>query len=306
MAAPLLSRKTAIKIKVESTKGTEISGDTDILVSDIEMNPESDYTRRNGAGLYLGNNVAGVVDGRIGKCTFTMELMAYTGHALNPGLAILLQACGMAQATQVYTIHSTFTNQVCISIDYFQDGLEKTLFGAMGNVTFEGEAGKRILCKFEFTGLYKAIADTALPSFAPATQKPMLMQSGAFTMNSAAKNISRFSLNLGNVVSMRADPSKAGGLISAIITDYDPELSVDPEADNVATYAFEALWQAGTEHAISLAVSDGIDKATFTLPKVQAKSLPHTDRDGILVHDWKGQCNHSSGNDAVSMAVATV
>jgi hypothetical protein len=130
MAAPLLSRKTAILVKLETTKGSEVGGDTAILVSDFTMNPESEYARRNGTGLYLGNNFPGVVEGRLGKCSFTMELMSATSTTLNAGLAILFQACGLKQTTQVYQVHSTFTDQSCISIDYFQDGLEKTLYGA--------------------------------------------------------------------------------------------------------------------------------------------------------------------------------
>jgi hypothetical protein len=115
---------------------------------------------------------------------------------------------------------------------------------------------------------------------------------------------------MGNVVAMRADPSKAGGYIHAIITDYDPELSIDPEAESdlndIPTSAWESLWQAGTEQAVVLVAADATNKATFTMPKVQCKSLTTTDRGGILVYDWKGQCNHSSGNDAVAIAIAAV
>jgi hypothetical protein len=309
--APLLTRKIAAQVKIETTKGTaETTGFTDIYVYDIEMNPDAEFQKRNGVGLYLGNSIPGFVEGGLGKCTFGMEVMGYTSHALNPGMAILWQACGLAQATQVYTIHSTFANQKTVTIKYYQDGLCKTLYGAMGNVTFEGTGGKRIFCTFEFSGLYVSVEETALPAFAPATQKPMMFQSGSFTIGAAAKYISRFTLNLQNVVSMRHNPAKWGGVECAIITDYDPEIGVDPEAesdlDGVPTSAFEALWRAGTESAVSFYGSDGTDKVTFTLPKVQYKDIPTGDREGILIYDLKGQCNHSSGNDSVSIAVATL
>lgn len=309
--APLLSRKVQLKIKAESTKGTEITGDTDILVADPVLDNDGEFVKRNGVGLYRGSQFPGIVQGKTGRCTFSMDFMATTGHAINPGLAILLPACGLALDTATYKTHSTIANDTTVSIDMFQDGLEKTLFGSAGNVTLAGESGKRLICSFDFLGKYKAIAETTFPAtFTPASQKPMLIESGTFTMGGQSKLISRFSLNLGNIVGFRQDPAGYGGIAHALVTDYDPEISIDPEAesdlDGVPTSAFESLWRAGTEAAVVLVASDGTDKVTITLPKVQCKSLKTADRNGILVYDWVGQCNHSSGNDAVQIIVAAM
>lgn len=311
MAAPILARLEAIQVKLEAAKGTaETTGFTDILVYDMKMTPTSGYDRRGGAGACLGNNTPGVVTDRTGTSSFSMELSTTGSAGLNAGLAILFQACGLAQTSEVYQVHSTFANQKTITIKYFQGGLLRVLYGAMGNVTISGEQGKRVMCAFDFSGIYTIATDVALPAFAPTSRQPMKFGSvdgthvAAFTLNSAAKNISKFQLNLQNEVGFRSSPAGVGGIGSAIIGHYDPQLTIDPEADAVATYAFESLWLAGTEHAVSILLSDGTDKVTFTLPKVQAKSVPMGVRENILVYEWVGQCNHSSGNDSVAITVA--
>jgi hypothetical protein len=311
MTAPLLSRKSAICVKVEGAKGEpEIASLIDLYASDVKMICDASFEPRDGAGTELGNTTPGIVTQGIGRCTFQTELMAYTGHALNPGLAALLQACALAQSSQTYQVHSTFANQKTVTIEYYQDGLKKVLFGAMGKPVFNGTAGKRIIISFEFLGLYSVPVVAALPTFAPAVQKPMLMQSGSFTMGTVAKYISRFSFDMQNVLGWRYNPSKAGGIECAIITNFNPVFSCDPEVDadlaGVPTSNFESLWRAGTEQAVSFVASDGTDKATFVMPKVQPISVPMEDREGILVYDYKGQCNKSAGNDSFALTIATV
>jgi hypothetical protein len=102
----------------------------------------------------------------------------------------------------------------------------------------------------------------------------------------------------------RADAAVTGGVISSIITNYDPAFSFDPEADVVANYDIYGIWLAGTEAAVSLLMTDGTVNVTLACPKMQFKAIPEGDRDGIQIYDAEGQCNHDSGNDAVSLTAA--
>lgn len=304
LSAPLLTRKRVIKVILEATKGTKLAGTQALLVFDLDIKPTAPFEERKGTGLYRGHAQTGVLGERSGTCSFSAELRGTGTSGMEVGLAILLQACGLAKTAEVYQVHSTHTNDKTISIDVWEDGVKKGLAGASGNVTFEGTDGGRMMLNFEFSGVWQAPIDEALPAFSPSTTAPLLMQGGTFTLATESIMISRFSLNMGCVVVPRYDVDAVGGIAYFIITDYDgPIIGMDPEADLVAGYDYNGIWLARTEAAVSLALTDGTDTVTFTIPKVQYREIPEGDRSGIQIYDITGQCNHSSGNDAVAIAV---
>ena len=304
LSAPLLARKRIIKVKIETDKGDKVAGDQALMVFDLVINPTAPFEARNGTGLYRGGKETGVLGERSGVCSFRAEMRGTGSSGLEAGLAILLQASGFAKASEVYQVHSTHTNDKTISIDVWEDGVKKGLAGASGNVTFEGEFGKVLYLNFEFTGIWQAPIDEAMPAYAPSTTAPMKLAGGTFTLATETIKVSRFSLNMGNVVVPRADIAATGGIAYYMITDYEPELGIDPEADLIAGYDYNGLWLAGTAAAVSLSVTDGTDKVTFTIPVVQYKEIPGGEREGILTYDITGQCLHSSGNDSVKLEAA--
>jgi hypothetical protein len=302
--APLLTRKTVIKVKLEAVKGTKLTGDQAILAFDLEIKPTSPYEARKGSGLYLGHNNTGVLGERTGSCAFKTEFRANNSAGIEAGLAILFQGAGLVKSSETYAQHSSFASQNTISIDVWQDGVKFGLSGAMGTCKITGEIGKRVMCEFEFLGIWVAPVDEALPAFAPSTTIPMKLSGGVFTIGAASLQISKYELDLGNQVVMRPDPDGAAGALHFMITDYDPQISLDPEADLVATYDFNGIWLARTEAAVSLAIGDGIDDVTIATPKVQIKELALGDRDGIAMYDYVGQCNNNGATAAVTISVA--
>ncbi len=307
LSAPLLTRKRVIKVEIESTKGSRngVPSPTEVLVFDLEINPTAPFEERKGSGLYRGHKETGVLGERSGVCSFSCEMRGDGSQGLDAALAILLQACGLDQTVEVYQVHSTPANDETLSIDVWEDGVKKSLLGASGNVTFEGETGKRMMCNFEFSGVWQTPTDDSLPTYAPGTTAPMLIQGGTFTLADKSIKIGKFSLNMGNNVIPRMDVDAAGGISYFMITDYDPVLSIDPEADLVAGHDYFGDWLALIEAAVSLALTDGTDIITFTLPKVQYKEITEGDRDGIQIYDITGQCRHNADpwNDSVKIAV---
>lgn len=304
LSAPLLTRKHVIKVILEAEKGTKLAGTQALLVYGLEIRPTAPFEERKGTGLYRGHAQTGVLGARSGSCSFSVELRGTGSQGMEPGVAILLQACGLAKTVEVYQVHSTHSNDKTISIDVWEDGVKKGLRGASGNVTFEGADGGRVMLNFELSGIWQAVIDEALPAFSPSTTAAMLMQGCTFTIATEAIKISRFSLNMGCVVVPRYDVDAVGGIIYYMVTDYDgPIIGMDPEADLVAGYDYNGVWLALTEAAVSLALTDGTDTITFTIPKVQYREIPGGDRSGIKIYDITGQCNHSSGNDSVAIAV---
>lgn len=303
LSAPLLTRKKVIKVKIEAEKGTKLAGDQAILVFDLAIRPTAPFVERKGTGLYRGHSEPGVLEERSGTCSFSAELRGTAG-AMEAGIAILLQACALEKTLEVFQVHSVPATDSTISIDVWEDGVKKGLAGASGNVTFEGVAGKRMMCNFEFSGIWQATIDEALPAYAPSTDPPMRVQGGTFTLGGESIKINSFSLNMGCNVVMRGDVDGVGGIAHYMITDYDPVVSMDPEADKVAGYDYNGIWQAGTEGAISLLLTDGTTTITIAIPKFQYREIPGGDRDGIQTYEVVGQCNHDSGDDSVVITAA--
>ena len=161
------------------------------------------------------------------------------------------------------------------------------------------------MLNFDFKGICIAPTDVAMPAYAPSTRAPLRMQAGTFTLATLAIKIAKFNLKMNNVVTMRGDVTGVGGIAYYLVGDYDPQVSIDPEADLVAGYDYFGAFLAGTEAAVSLVVTDATDIVTFTIPKVQYKEIKEADRGGIQIYDLTGQCNITSAtvNDAVKFVV---
>jgi hypothetical protein len=308
MAEPLLSRKKVIQVEIESAKGTAnaVPSVTDVLVFEPDMKPTAPFQQRKGPGKYLGNSEKGIIEEKSGSFTCSAEMRGNGTNAMDTGLAVLLQACGLKNTAETYQVTSVPANHKTITIWVFEDGVKKILHGAMGNVTFEGETGKRLMCNFEFTGIWNAPTDAAIPAFAPSAEPPPILATGTFSIG-AARKVSRFSLNMNNEVVLRHDINAASGIAHAVITDFDPVVGADLEADLVATYDINGIWLAGTEAAMSVVLGTGAGKCiTFTIPKLQYREIPEGDRSGLQIYDITAQCNHSTVDDAVAIAVTTV
>lgn len=303
LSAPLLTRKRVIKVALEDPMGTKVAGTQAVFCFDLDINSTAPFNERKGTGLYRGQTEQGTLGALSGHCSFKAELRGNGSSGMDAALAILLQACGFVKSVETYTLHSTHANDKTISIDVWEDGKKKGLAGVSGNVTFEGEAGERMFCNFEFDGIWQTPIDEALPAYVPSTVLPMTLKGGTFTLATESIKISRISLTPGSVVVNRADVDASSGIAYFMITDYDPVVTMDPESDLVAGYDYHGAWLAGTEAALSYALTDGTDTITFTAPKLQYREIKEGDREGIQIYDITAQANHDSGNDAISIAV---
>ena len=302
----MLDKLKAVKVTLEDPNGTEVAATQAIYCEDVKCDSTAEYLRRNGPGKYVGNSVPGVFGAETGIFSGKTPLIGTGSSGMGLGCLILLQAAWLKKTLESYQVTSDVANWKCASIDVYEDGWLKTLWGAMFNVNLTWEQGRPegAMLEVEAQGLYKAIEDVAVPAYAPEERLPMHMT--GFTMNEVAKKIQSLSLNLNNVISPRPDPNAASAnseIAHFMVTDNDPTLGINPEAELVATYAFDALRRARTEHPIVATFGDGTDTIMITMPKVQAKVLATGERDGQLTYDYEGQCNHSTGDDAVVIAV---
>lgn len=302
LGTPLLEETRTIGVALETTKGTEVAGATAIRVFDLQgPDSEAEYEERNGTGLYVGNDIGGILGPEIGKLTFTAELRGTGSNGCETGLAALLQACGLAKASEVYCVYSAWASQKCVSIDVNDGGKLKTLYGAAGNVKIRGEAGRRVFLDFEFTGKYKAEEDVALAAYAPSTQVPMKVDEATITLAASNKFISSFELDLQNEVLPFYDTSAPGGILHFYVGNNNPYLTCDPLDPLVADWGIDALRRARTGIAGSLAFDNGTDSVTIALPVLQIATAKSVAKDKFMRRELSMQCLHSSGNDAVKI-----
>lgn len=303
----LLSQKYVVKVAVEATKGTKLAGDSAIYVEDMEINPAFEFTPRASGGKFLGVNEGDVRGLQMGGCNFTAEMKGNGSTGFDPALAILFQGCGLLQTALVYKTHSTIAAQKTISIDVWRDGKKFGLAGAMGNAIIVGVSGERVLVNFTFIGAWIAPIDDALPAFAPGTESPMRWQTGAFTIGGVPSKTANHSLDLGTIVVMRPDAGHVVGTsLHAVITNYRPIITLDPEDVLITDNDLEGNLLSGATAAISMVPQSADVKCTIALPAVQIIDLPGSERDGLAIKDYTGLCGNSSGDDAVTLTTAAV
>lgn len=284
----MLTEVGAIMVIIESPSGTEGVTNVPIYAEDLVINPTGEFIERPGRGAFHGPEFTGVIGGRHGKCTFTTELRVDGSQGMDAGLAILLQACNYLQTLEVYTI-AKITTQKTITIEVWEAGVLKVLYGAAGTFTMEYEEGKRVLFKFDFDGLYKAEADESVPAYVP-TGTVMMSGGGSFTVLTETHMISKFTFDAGNIVVPRYDITGAGGILHYLTTYAKPTASWDPESDLVATDDMHADWLAGVTGTLALVVGNGTDKLTLDCGMVQYMAIPEGARNNLRIHEVNVQC----------------
>jgi len=299
----LLTRRNIIKLKAETTKGTAIETDTYVLGFDAQMRPAGDFVQRQPGAKYLGN-VAGMPGNLGATLRFRAEMRGNGASAdFDAGLGACLTGCGFKLVGAVYSPSSDISVQKTLTMELYQDGLMKKMIGAMGTVRMAGEFGKQVFAEFDFTGVWQPQGDVAVPTASYASTIPPTLKGTTFTCPAGETPfVANVGFDMQNTVVAVEDISKAGGISHYVITERDPIVTLDEQAELVATNDVYGAWLAGTEVALSLLVGGTANnKFTFAVPKLQYREIVPGDREGKLVHDITGQCNISSGDDELTI-----
>lgn len=299
----LCSRRKIIKLKLETTKGTGATVDLYVLAFDAMTNTAGEWIQRQPGSKFLGN-IAGMPGDLAGQMTFRVEMRGDGVAAVfDDGLEACMQACGYKLAGAVYSPTSDISAQQCITLQLYEDGIMKKLIGAMGNVSISGVFGQQMFADFTFSGVWQAVTDVALPTASYSSTIPPTLKSTTFTCPAGTTPfVANVTVDLQAVVTAVEDISKAGGISHYVITDRDPIITIDSQADLVATNDVYGAWLAGTEIAFSLLVGGTANnKFTIAAPKFQYREIAGGDRDGKLLHEATGQCNASSGDDEITI-----
>lgn len=147
----------------------------------------------------------------------------------------------------LYRPDSTSPSSVTVAL--YEDGLKKELKGARGTCRISAEVGQPAFLEFEFTGVYSEVSDTSQLSPTYESTLPPVFQSAAIKLHDTSNSwlVARsIGVDINNTVAPREDANSSTGILSFLITDRDPNGSVDPEGVLVATHDFWTRWRNGT------------------------------------------------------------
>lgn len=301
----LLGRRRIIRVILETEQGTAIDpGTAELLTYDAMIQPDDNMiVREPGSGS--GGRFPSERGPGTCTCTFRAELRGDGTDALDAGLEVCLQGCGMTLAGSVYSPESVIATQKTISISVWRDGHYERCYGAMGTWELTGEFGKQMFFEFTFQGLYAEEADEALPVAANSTQAPIRFAGATTTLGALSPKMSRIAIIQNNPVEMRECGDAAEGVIHAMIgPNRNYTVGGDPEDTAAATFDFRALWLAKTESAFSVLFTDGTVNVTIAAPKVQLMPPQEAARDSKAVFEMLGQCNTDDGDDELTITTA--
>ncbi len=221
----------------------------------------------------------------------------------------LLYAAGMEEADNAaapgeLSLVSGFSSQKTVNFAIWEDGLKKSLAGAMCNARFFGDFAKRIFVEFTLRGIWQTPVDEAHPTgIAHETTTPLQLKSATFTVGGNARKIGRFELDLGNDIQLRPDVASSTGLAHAYLADRAPTLQFDPEADLVANDDIFGDWIAGTTAAFQLmAGSAAGNQVQIDAPRLQYINPQEANRNQLFTHDIQCQLNADAGDDEFTLA----
>ena len=308
----LLKRVRVLAVKHETTIGTPIATtatDAAFNAYDVEIQAANEFLPRPAQASM--SMLPGVIGLRSGTVTFKTELFG-NGAAGSPGWAdTLLPACGFIEATDTFsplsappsTTPGTGVNHT-VTIAVYENGVRKSISGAMGSFKLNFESGKIATIEWSFTGKWEAPTDAAILAPTYPTISPLRFAAATLTIGGAAPGcVQSLSVDVANTVTLRECATKASGYESALITDRSIKGTWNPESRLVATEDVFGLWIAGTEEAFSLSLTDGTDTITIAAPKAQRVNVQEGDRNGIQTDEIEWQANKSAdaGDDELTI-----
>ena len=314
---PLLKRLTAMAAKIETTIGaaeTLVASDGAFNAYDLEIQFETDVEEREAQGNF--GRLAGVSGARAASIKFKVDLAMVGGTALPAWAATLFPACGCEISSLVIYpksegLSSTATVHKSITIGFWEGATSsaqyKVASGCMGNFKIVCTSGALTYVEFEFKGVFQEVTDAAIIDPTYPLDLPMRFASDgtATTWNSYELCMASLEFDLGNEVILRECPDSIEGYKSAIVVDRYPKITMDPEADLVATQDVYGDLMNNVEASFSSVVGTGfltgaqttLPFVTLAAPKAQVFSLQEGDREKLLINEVEMMCNKNGNTE---------
>lgn len=301
-APALVRRRRLVAAKVETTPGTAISlaaADAALNCYNPTIQPDIPFEEREGQGSFSPRT--GALGARSGTLEFETDMWGQASTP--PGWAtILLPAVGMYTTALVYALTSkppgaSAGGGKTLTMGLYEDGVFKTIRGAVGNAVLTFVSGRPVRIKWTFKGIWDAPTDVALLAPTYPTVAPLRFASSGLAIGSWTPQVQEMTLDLGNIITLREDSADVSGYHSAVLGGRRITGHINPEAGLVATKDVYGILLARTESSVAITLGTAGNQVAFAAPKMQFTSIKEADRNGVQVDDIQYQLNRSAADD---------
>lgn len=249
-----------------------------------------------GARGYLRGGVVGngLKPGRL-----WIEMVAGTGSFAN-GDTLICPVSGAFIALHT-TTGERMDRRPCASITSIVDGFSRLAFGNRGNLRIAMQAGAPGRFDCEYKGPFSTHGDSPLfPNVTYESTNPLVFAAAVLRVDNVRYPVSRFEINLQNILTMRADANATRGDMSCAIAGRDPVMSLDPEMVLAGVFDWYAKWQNATNFNVVAEIgSTPGNRLFFFMPALQIESVADGEREQILTSDVVAKLRRAttSGDD---------
>ena len=272
------SRRMVVAMKVESVYGTDAFGGSYLAANIVPcFNISPAITLEEIENLALSGDIGRLPSGigrELAGVTFEMFIRgagaAYSA-SVKPEADSALQACGLSSAfsggagAEIVTVDPVATPSSYTIYVVQENGSTLKMAGCFGDVDYTMRGGGIVTARFSFQGMLLGESDVAFVAGTIAgTPAYPTVKSAAFQIDSDnyAPRIGTIGFRMGNVLQAVPSVNAVGGVAGFFIADRRPLLTIDPEANSIATHDWFTDHKAGT-----------LMDASFTVGSVQYNKL---------------------------------
>lgn len=306
----MIEALTQMAASIEDTEGAAetLEAADAFLAANFKFTPGIAIHKRENTTSSL-SKFAAIPGARQATMEFDVEMKGSGTAGTAPEWGKLLKACGFGESVTTSTSVKYYPASSGISsltIAGYENGMIHKMWGARGNVSLKCEDGAPCWLHFVFTGADFSTTDGALlTGVSYHSTKPLPFLNASLTIDSYAALIGTLDIDMGNKVVLRQDVSSVSGHKSAVITNREPSMTIDPEKVLVATYDFYGKLRSGNEGALSFSLYGAAGNiATITAPKVQYTELSEDSNEGLRKLGITCQLNRNAGDDEIVIDLA--
>lgn len=296
----MFRRKRVFGAKIESVIGTPetlTAADCDFNAYNVEIQGDIEFEKREDQGSF--DRLKGVTGARMGTVTLRTDA-SWDGTATLPSWATkLLPLCGVVENANLFTPRCAAPGLLVKTgtIAVWEDGVRKTLSGAVGTFRLVCPAGRTCYFEWTFTGVWQTPVAEALPTPTYPAPFPLRYAQASTTFAGVALQTEQATIDIANQITMRYDPTTESGYISGIIPDREPVASVNPEFVLPSVQDRYRMWEDADEGALTYTLQgEGTSTIGVTVPAAQIMRQQEGDREGIQTDDIEFSCNKNGAN----------
>lgn len=177
-----------------------------------------------------------------------------------------------------------------MTIGAFVDTQLRQLHGCRGTASLLLQNLRHGLWTFDMTGIPDDPTDTDILTWGGAKgAAPLKVQGNTFTLdNTISPRWNQVQYAFQNSISLREDPNQASGYRSAIFDDWDPQLTLDPEARAIAIWDDWAKQKDQTTFYSRQVIGPDAGGLTIEIrcPHAQLNDIDQSDRSGRVVNSY--------------------